>query len=271
MSDNNTIIIGSFKNMKTASELEAFEAKNRSMIDDAPAEVRRAFNEKWKEVTGQWYYVPVTSIPKPSTTSPTPLHPKMADYRTVKRAKAIQWDRIVEMRKAGTQYYSATFYQVKAVLEDDTTNLIGVKLTKDIVARFCGKEIAEKIDRDKKTTSGIVDANCDVTCIGYWVVIFHPQAHENETVNVYLSNNGMALQAPRQVEVIMPGPHLEKADNGTYPKYRQEPGFDRKVVAHIQFYPYTPVREASEAEFWAQKAKGDAEEEQLKKRAEGRR
>lgn len=258
-----------FKGLKTASEMEAFEAKNRAAIDDAPGDVRRAFNEKWKEVTGQWYYVPVTSIPKPAETKVGALHPKLADYRYSRFAKAIQWDRIVESRKAGTQYYQSTFYVVKAVLEDGNTNLIGSKISKELIARFCGKEIAEKIAKDK-AASGVVEANCNVTCIGYWEVIFHPQSDEKETVNVYLSNNGLALQAPRQTPVIMPGPHLEKADNGTHPKYHEEPGVPRKIVAHIQFYPYTPTREASEAEFWAQKARGDAAEEERKRREEGR-
>ena len=92
---------------------------------------------------------------------------------------------------------------------------------------------------------------------GWWEIIFSPKAKPDDPNDVTLALNGVCLQIKREAAVVLPGPYLEVADHGVYPTYIQLPGQDRKIAGHIKFFPYSVLREATEAEYLAQKKSGD--------------
>ena len=267
MSDKTQDVMLQIKSIKTATELEAFEKQYREAILDGPVELRYAFDGRWKELKGAYYFQPVTAAAPPVRSPSGMMHPKMSKYRVIRRARGIIWKRMKEPRKAGQNQFMVDFYHLSAIT-DDGNQTIGWKLDKNQVAQFCGKVIADQIIMAKKSDEGVIDKlNDDVSCVGYWEVLFHPKSHENDTADVLLSANGLSLQIQRNTPTIVPGPHLNVADDGVWSKYHEEPGVPRKVVAKVQFYGYTPQREASEQEYLERKAEGDrieAEQKRLK-------
>jgi len=95
----------------------------------------------------------------------------------------------------------------------------------------------------------------------FFVVNFGAQRDKNEPVDVVLSLNGAPLVMKRQVEVIIPGSYLEIAQHAHILHFEQLPNKPRKVDAHIDVYPCTILREASEAEYKAFR-KSNAEKRQ---------
>lgn len=89
-----------------------------------------------------------------------------------------------------------------------------------------------------------------------WIVRFHEKSHPNDTNDVVLSVNGDMHQQQRGVEGPCPDRFLEVADRAVYPHYKQEPGKQRKIAAHIHRYPYTKIRKSSMDEYRALRAAG---------------
>lgn len=103
---------------------------------------------------------------------------------------------------------------------------------------------------------------------GFWEVIFSAKSNPDDQDDVTLGLNGAVLQIQRSQAVIVPGPYLEVADHGRFPKYTQTPEESRKITAWIQFFPYTVLRTATEAEYNAMKTKGDKTTRDAREREE---
>jgi len=84
---------------------------------------------------------------------------------------------------------------------------------------------------------------------GYWEVRFQPKASPTDPNEVDLSVNGLCLHIQRDVPVILPGPFLECADNGTYPVYIQLPNQPRKVTGYRMHFPYIVLRRCTREEY----------------------
>lgn len=59
------IDVAEFRGMTKEATLREYEINNRNRILAAPLEIRESFNEKWKKVTGNYYWLPVTQVPTP--------------------------------------------------------------------------------------------------------------------------------------------------------------------------------------------------------------
>ena len=92
----------------------------------------------------------------------------------------------------------------------------------------------------------------------FHLVRFHVKRDANDTDDVVLSVQGNPLQIERDKEVIIPERYRVCADNARYPVYRQMPNEPRKIVGEVLVYPYSWVREATEAEYLAMKVKPKA-------------
>jgi hypothetical protein len=147
---------------------------------------------------------------------------------------------------------------------------IEYKLDRDQLEFRLGKRIADMITSQKGpsgTVSGLDDV---IPVIGYWQVQFAPKGSPADTESVILSWEGICLQIERGKRVVLPGYYLEVSDNGIYPLYKQNPEHPRKIVAWVQFYPYTVMREATEAEFLDTKARGDLLRREAQRLEEGK-
>lgn len=91
----------------------------------------------------------------------------------------------------------------------------------------------------------------------YYRVLFLEKSSPNDTDDVELSVNAETLVIQRNTEVIIPERFKVCADNATYQQFKQVPGKPRKLRGTIKVYPYQLLGEATEAEFFAMKRKGD--------------
>jgi len=83
----------------------------------------------------------------------------------------------------------------------------------------------------------------------YYRVRFHAKGHANDPDDVMLSVNGEVLIMRREREVIIPERFKECADHAVFPQFRQVPGKQRKLVAHIRIYNYDTLSDATEKDF----------------------
>ena len=83
----------------------------------------------------------------------------------------------------------------------------------------------------------------------FWWGIWANKANENETESIRIGVNGETLTFQRGVETIVPEPYLPENIHARYAKFKQQPGQGRKVVSHIDRYPFTKIKEATFAEF----------------------
>ena len=67
-----------------------------------------------------------------------------------------------------------------------------------------------------------------------------------------------AQKIERDKEVIIPERYKVCSDNARYPVYRQMPNEPRKIVGEVLVYPYSWIRESTEAEYLAMKVKPKA-------------
>jgi hypothetical protein len=90
----------------------------------------------------------------------------------------------------------------------------------------------------------------------FWEVIFSPKSSVAEQDDVHLSVNGETLMFQREVNTFCPGRYLEAAKNTKYPITRQKPGKLRKTVGAITTFPYTVIRQVTQAEYFEKLAAG---------------
>lgn len=76
----------------------------------------------------------------------------------------------------------------------------------------------------------------------YSEVIFSPKSNPFETNDVQLAVQGECLVIQRNIPVIIPDRFLDCARNGGYDRFEQLPDRPRKVVAHVNYYPFTVLR-----------------------------
>ena len=241
-----------------------FEAKNRDEILSGPMHVQAALNTKWKEMTDQYYFQPITALPPQAQVTGKRIDPKGQQYRTVREFEEIQWKAVrVKTRKDRVE----TFYNLSGLIRGTgRRRLIRQNLRADNLSPTFlsgGDEIAAKILKDHGEANlieGVIKKNVSVAVEGYWEVIFAPAQSKDDPHDVVLQWEGQCLQIQRNVPVILPGTHLEAADNAKYPVYIQDPERSkegRKIQGWVQFFPYSVLREATEEEYLEMKAAGD--------------
>uniref|UniRef100_A0A6M3IYB3 Uncharacterized protein n=1 Tax=viral metagenome TaxID=1070528 RepID=A0A6M3IYB3_9ZZZZ len=250
--------IDEFKRMAQEGIIREYEKKNRNRINDAPFEVKDAFDKQWVKVTGYHYYQPVTTA-KPNYA----LHgknitersdPRSRKYRAIVNFTEISWQRL--RRKISKKFVD--LYTLNGVAsETNTQRPIFQNLSVDRLKDILGVENALKITDAKEKEYGAITGSFDLSVEGYWEVIFAPAKSENDPTDVWLIWEGQCLIIKRMVEVVLPGFYLEVADNATRDHYTQTPEQGRKKIGVIQEYPYTTLREASRQEYLALKDAGD--------------
>jgi hypothetical protein len=80
-------------------------------------------------------------------------------------------------------------------------------------------------------------------------VIFNQRMNENEPIDVEVSCQGEVLKAQRGKMTIMPVPHLDILEHGSYNKYSHQPGKGRKVVGVVSPYTWQDMGPATFEEF----------------------
>lgn len=114
--------------------------------------------------------------------------------------------------------------------------------TPDVGPKFVLKEEKPK-GADSKNVQG------DDYVETYWWVKFHAKSNPIDPEDVSVAVNGEVLQAPREIDTIMPNRFLLAIDAATIQKFSQMPGQPRKNTARIRKFPYDRLRESSEAEY----------------------
>lgn len=262
MSDNSQKtqkdVLEQIKSLKTVDDIRAFELDNQQLIINGTTAVKIEFDDKWYAIIGAHYFMPITALPK-SETRPGVTHPKYTNYRVMKRVVGIQWSKIAERRKAqpGTPAPTVEIYHLIALLPDGTTTTIDTRLSRDQVPMRLGPDISQKVLSGKGLAGNVGGIDQEISCIGYWQVVFSNKGQTHETNYVGLSAIFIALQMERMKPVIVAGYHLEAADRGQRPVFVQNPKQRLKMAASMQYFPYTVVREATEVEYLAEKAAGD--------------
>jgi len=103
---------------------------------------------------------------------------------------------------------------------------------------------------------------------GYWEVRFQPSGGPADPKTVTLAVGGQCLHIQRDVPVILPGPFLECADNGTYPVYIQLPNQPRKITGYRMHFPYIVLRRCDKAEYEQLLDDGNKKTAEARKREE---
>jgi hypothetical protein len=245
------------------ASLRKWEQANRDRLM-ACQSVWPEFNDHWTKVTGNPYFQPITTIADipqgvfKKEQSPGRINPKSKDYKTVEVFKEIIWEK--RLQSIGSKKKRFTFFTLKGLtLKNGTERIIAQNIRPERVSQYIGKKLADQIRSDAKTKSEgrINKLELKVEVEGFWEVIFAPRGSKEDPLDVTLNWEGQCLQMQRNVPVILPGHYLEVADNATYPVYIQTPEQSRKITGHVQFFPYTVLREATYEEYLAMKREGD--------------
>jgi hypothetical protein len=97
---------------------------------------------------------------------------------------------------------------------------------------------------DEPVPSGVVNSKTR-----FFKVIWAAKSNPNDPNAIRLAVNGETITFKRSVECIVPEPYLDNARHAVYPKFTQEPGKGRKVVAYIERFPFTVLGPATFEEF----------------------
>ena len=249
-----------FKRISSEGILRDYEKKNRERISDASLIVKDAFDKKWKQLTGNNYYQPVTTVQPPiaafGKNNTQRSDPRSRKYLSMVRFSKIMWSKT--RRKIGKRFQDM-FTLDGIVAETEAQRPIFQNLFFDRLKEILGAENAKKIvDLSKDKNDGELSGEFDLNVEGYWEVQFSPAKSENDPIDVALLWEGQCLIIKRMEPVVLPGFYIEVADNATRDHYTQTPESGRKRIGVIQEYPYTVLREASREEYLAQKTSGDA-------------
>ena len=144
-------------------------------------------------------------------------------------------------------------------------NNYGVVLKTEIkevpVRRRIDGDLKVVLEQREVTTGVIADD-------GYWEVQFQPKGSPTDTNSVTLSVNGQCLHIQRDQPVILPGPFLECADNGTFPVYIQLPNQPRKITGYRMHFPYIVLRRCDRTEYEEMLNDGNKKTADARKREE---
>jgi hypothetical protein len=242
--------------------LTLYERSNQAKILDSSIHVRDLFDKHWRDITGDPYFSPITakSVQQQATST---LHPKTVNYRVKRIFTALRWVKHVNEIPTGKgETRRLISFDVFGTLQGGKEIAIDRNIdTSQMASAFPAGIIQEIIRNSNKATEleGEIKlaSPVEISIIGYWEVIFSPQSNRDDPEDVTLTHNGTCLQIKRNEKVILPGYYLEIADNATFPKFIQTPEVSRKIVAYVQFFPYTVLREATEEEYFAKKREGD--------------
>ena len=257
--DQDKNFMNEFSRNKTEAILREYEKKHRGRIGEASFAVKDAFDRHWKEVTGNSYFQPVTTIQPPQATfgrnNTERSDPRSRKYMARVSFDTIYWQRI--KRKIGKKFKD--LYVIDGTVSGtDETRPIYQNLTVDRLRDVLGQNDSEKIMADKSNDHGKITGSFNLLCEGYWEVMFMLARSENDTIDVRLMWEGQCLLIKRMTAVVLPGFYIEVADNATRDQFTQTPQQGRKKIGVLQEYPYTTLREATRDEFLRQKASGDA-------------
>lgn len=100
-------------------------------------------------------------------------------------------------------------------------------------------------------------------------VVFSAKSNPNDPDEVLLTCQGERLVVQREQKVCVPYKFLESAKHATYPVFKKRAGEARKHVGIINCYPFTVIREATMAEFIAQKDAGTKATKEMVERTGG--
>lgn len=259
--------INEFTRISQETILRQYESKNRERIADSPFAVRDAFDRQWLKVTGKSYYLPATYVEEEPKKSDEPIDPKSRKYLAKIRFKSVSWFKLPR-RKIGRRFRE--LYNLKGI-ESRTGEERPIYMNQDIdqLSRLIGIENRDKIVQESKSTDhGEVEGPFDIYVEGYWQVQFSPQQSTSDTKDVRLMWEGQCLICQRMKKVVLPGWYIEVADNATRDHYTQTPEEGRKKIGTILEYPYIVMREATRAEYLAQKAEGDKIQREFIRREE---
>lgn len=263
-----------FLSIESKDALSLYERANQPRILDSSVFVRDVFDKHWRTVTGDPYFSPITTRMMPQFPAPSGLHPKSTKYRVNRIFKSIRWTKTVNEIpiKSGLTRKIISF-DIYGTMPDGKELAIERNIDTNAMGGFMPLDIVQEISKEgKKATvmEGVVTPAhpVQIAIVGYWEVLFSPQGSKDDPEDVTLTWNGQCLQIKRNERVVLPGYYLEIADNATYPKYIQTPEQSRKIVAYVQFFPYTVMREATEEEYLAQKREGDRLTREARRREE---
>lgn len=256
-------LIKEFVGIDNKEALSLYERANQARILEGSVWVKDWFDRHWRAITGDPYFSPITTRMAMQGPAPSTLHPKSTKYRVNRVFKSIRWTKTVhEIPVKQGQIRKIVSFDIFGTMDSGKEIAIERNVDTNVMAGFMPPEIVQEIAKEgKKATvmEGVITPihPVQIAIIGYWEVLFSPQGSKDDPEDVTLTWNGQCLQIKRNERVVLPGYYLEIADNATYPKYIQTPEQSRKIVAYVQFFPYTVMREASEEEYLAQKKEGD--------------
>jgi hypothetical protein len=271
--DPNQELINEFRRINAENILKQYEIKNRQRINEASLEVRDAFDQQWKKVTGKPYYLPVTTqevVPHYGGQNNTVRSdPRGRKYMAKALFSMISWQKLPR-RKIGKRFKD--LFNIKGIdKETGEERPIYNNLDFESIASRLGVTVKDDIQKASKNEDhGEIEGDFEVDVEGYWKVVFSPQQSPRDTKDVRLMWEGQCLIIQRMQEVVLPGWYIEVADNATRDHFSQTPEEGRKKVGTIQEFPYTVLHESTRQEYLAQKAYGDKIQREALRREENR-
>lgn len=263
--------ISEFRSISTESILLQYEGKNRDRLEEPPYAVYRAFNAKWKELTGKRYHQTVTTVPQvfspfDGKNDTRRSDPRAMNYREPLRFNKIIWQKI--RQKIGKRMRDS--YQIDGIVTDTDKlrSIFGRLSVERLYEVFGNKNAGEIIDGAKKEKRGELQVDIDVDVEAYWRVQFAPQKDQNDTLDVRLKVDDVCLRPLRMIPVIIPGFHLEDADHTTKDIFTHEPGEGRKSIGKEQKYPYTVFEKVTQEAYLIDLAKGNKEQRESERKKE---
>lgn len=257
-------LIDNFKSFKTEVSLIQWEKASRKVLADSSADVRDAFNNHFKSVTGRPYYIAITDIDTSALQRPVAtvgrIDPAGKNYQTERTFHTILWKKYSFTVGKGIERETHSNFELTGLHgEQNKLRVIKTKCKADQIEQRVGKEVADQILKDsRKLSEGTIKGlNVPVMVEGYWEIQFSGKSSNEEKEDVEIQVDGKCLQMMRDVPVIQPGRFIEAADHAHFPLYFKQGDQPRKVIGKRHHFPFTVLREATETEYLQQKAEGD--------------
>lgn len=90
----------------------------------------------------------------------------------------------------------------------------------------------------------------------FWHMKFHHKSDVMQETDIVLGVQGDVIVIKRGAEIVLPDRFREAADHTKYPKYEQDAGKPRKIVAWVHLFPYDILGEGTEAEYLTMRRNG---------------
>lgn len=102
----------------------------------------------------------------------------------------------------------------------------------------------------------------------YYKIKFHAKRSKEDEDDVILAVNCEELHFQREKIVTVPERFVVCARNAQYPQFTHKPGEGRKIVGHINVFPFDLLGEGTEQEYRSQRAAGTkAQSDEVKRLA----